>query len=52
VFVPQTRNKPRAYPPNQYYIGSATIFLEHPEEKPPPKLPERYQKHEKVFSEE
>jgi hypothetical protein len=52
VFVPRTRNKPRACPPNQYYIRSATIFPEHLEEKPPPKLPERYQRHEKVFSEE
>lgn len=60
TFTPRTRNIPRPIHYDQYYIGRVTIFptndtpykvFEKPKQTPP-KIPQEYQRHSKVFSEE
>ena len=52
VFTPRTRNVPREVVANQYFIGCVTFHNPTTSSTPNPRVPEEYQCHGKVFSEE
>jgi hypothetical protein len=51
-FLPQTTNVPRPIYRDQYFIGRVTVHPAHPENEDLSKIPEEYQRHSKVFSED
>jgi hypothetical protein len=52
VFTPRTKNVPRTKPETKYFIGRVTFHAKIPQSPKEKKIPEEYQRHEKVFSEE
>ena len=49
-FTPRTVNKPRPIMKDRYYIGKVTVGNTTTEEKP--NIPDQYQRHAKIFSEQ
>jgi hypothetical protein len=52
TFVPRTKNVPRAKSKIKYFIGRVTIHPKQLQQQEKGKIPEEYQRHGKVFSEE
>jgi hypothetical protein len=52
TFVPWRKNVPRDKPETKYFIGWVTFHAKVPQINKQKKIPEEYQRHEKVFSEE
>jgi hypothetical protein len=52
MFVPQTKNVPRAKEETKYFIGRVTFHAKIPQSLKEKRIPEEYRQHEKVFSEE
>jgi hypothetical protein len=52
MFVPQTKNVPRAKSETKYFIGRVTVHPKQLWQQEKGKIPEEYQWHGKVFSEE
>jgi hypothetical protein len=52
IFVPQTKNVPYVKPETRYFIGRVTVHPEQLQQQEKGRIPEEYQQHGKVFSEE
>jgi hypothetical protein len=52
VFIPQMKNVPRTKSEARYFIGRVMIHPKQPRPQEKKRIPEEYQRHEKVFSEE
>jgi hypothetical protein len=52
IFVPRTHNVPKPIHQDQYYIGRVTVQQDNPTPEELVKIPEEYQHHRKVFSEQ
>jgi hypothetical protein len=52
MFTLRTKNIPRTKPETKYFIGQVTFHPRLPQPLEKKRIPEEYQRHEKVFSEE
>jgi hypothetical protein len=52
MFTPRTKNVPHTRPETRYFIGRVTFHTKTPQLLKEKKIPEEYQRHGKVFSEE
>jgi hypothetical protein len=52
MFTPRTKNVPHAKLEMKYFIGRVTFHAKIPQSLKEKKIPEEYQRHGKVFSEE